>query len=176
MSVQVLADEHATETLGADLGAALSAFARPLSAGPLVVYLEGALGAGKTTVVRGLLRALGHRGDVTSPTYSLYEEYELGDLHCVHCDFYRIGQAEELDYLGLRDLLDEHTLMLVEWPAIAAGHLPPPDLEISLDYAGAAREARVDARSPSGERWLGQYRRGGSKTGAGAGSAGENLM
>lgn len=98
-----------------------------------VVYLSGDLGVGKTTLVRGLLRALGYPGRVKSPSYGLIESYQLGSLAVHHLDLYRLGDAEEIEYLGLLDLLDESSLMLVEWPEKGAGYLPPASLHLHID-------------------------------------------
>lgn len=106
---------------------------------PCVIYLQGDLGTGKTTLVRGLLRGLGHPGPVRSPTFTLLEPYELPGIHLYHLDLYRLGAPEELEYLGLRDLLDPDSLLLVEWPRRGLGILPPPDLTLKLDYQGEGR-------------------------------------
>lgn len=111
-----------------------------------VVFLRGDLGAGKTTLVRGLLRALGHLGSVRSPTYTLIEPYEAGDQRIHHLDLYRLGDPEELEYLGLRDLLDGEGLVLVEWPERGAGMLPEPELIIEIEHAPPGRRLRF---SPS---------------------------
>lgn len=145
-----LADPPATERLGAALAGVLAA--RP--AGPLVVYLRGPLGAGKTLLVRGLLAELGHSGRVPSPTYTLMESYSPGGYPVLHMDLYRIGDPAEVDYLGLDDVLGTGTLMLVEWPEKGGGHLPRPDLEIELAIEGAGRQARMSGRSTAGDQVL----------------------
>jgi tRNA threonylcarbamoyladenosine biosynthesis protein TsaE len=126
---------EATEALGA-------ALAEALREGGLVT-LSGELGAGKTTLVRALLRRLGHEGAVRSPTYAIVEPYRIGELDVFHLDLYRIAAAEELEYLGLRDWLLPHNLVLVEWPERGAGALPPPDLHVELAHAGESRRARL---------------------------------
>lgn len=120
----------------------------------LMVYLEGDLGAGKTTLARGILRGLGHRGAVRSPTYTLIEPYALGPRRLYHLDLYRLGDPEELDYLGLRDLIAESAVLLVEWPERGAGALPPPDLRIALEYRADGRRLTLSAGSAAGETLL----------------------
>jgi tRNA threonylcarbamoyladenosine biosynthesis protein TsaE len=118
---------------------------------PLIVYLEGDLGTGKTTLTRGVLRGLGHSGPVRSPTYTLLEPYELGFLQFYHLDLYRLGDPEELEFLGLRDLLDGDSVLFVEWPQRGEGALPPPDLEIRLDYSRTGRLLELIPLSPAGD-------------------------
>ncbi len=141
-----LADEAATLALGARLAAA--------AAEGGMLFLRGELGAGKTTLVRGLLRALGHAGSVRSPTYTLVESYEVGGRAIHHLDLYRLADPEELEFLGLRELLDGRALCLVEWPERGAGILPAPDLELELDYLGSGRRVRLRAHGARGEAML----------------------
>lgn len=108
-----------------------------------LVFLRGDLGVGKTTLVRGLLHGLGHWGSVRSPTYTLIEHYEVGGQSIHHLDLYRVGDPEELEYLGLRDLLDGTGLLLVEWPERGAAGLPEPDLEIGITHAPPGRRLRL---------------------------------
>jgi tRNA threonylcarbamoyladenosine biosynthesis protein TsaE len=144
---QVLADTQETESLGARLG-------RVVTAG--IIYLNGDLGAGKTTLARGLLRALGHTGKVRSPTYTLVEPYELASRRVYHLDLYRLADAEELEWLGLRDMLADPALLLVEWPERGSGYLPAADLTIDLEFSGDGRVASLVADTPAGQRWLDQ--------------------
>lgn len=137
-----LPDARATEALGARLAGALRAGDR--------IYLSGDLGAGKTTLVRGLLRALGEVGPVRSPTYTLLEPYETAGLLLWHLDLYRVADAAELEYLGLRDALDERTVLLLEWPERGAGWLPLPDLSVRLEVSGHARACTIVAESQRG--------------------------
>lgn len=134
-----LADEAATEALGARL-------ARQHSSG--LVFLEGELGAGKTTLVRGWLHALGHRGAVKSPTYTLVEPYELEGINVYHFDLYRLGDPEELEIMGIRDYLTAGSLCLVEWPQRGVGVLPTADLDIRLEVASPGRLARLASGEP----------------------------
>jgi tRNA threonylcarbamoyladenosine biosynthesis protein TsaE len=145
--ILVLADESATLSLGA-------ALARTCPPGARSVHLTGDLGAGKTTLVRGLLRTLGHSGAVKSPTYTLVESYEPAGRRVHHFDLYRLTDPEELDYLGLDDYFDGTALCLVEWPERGEGVLKAPDLSIRLTVAGEGREARLEGRSDTGRAWI----------------------
>lgn len=135
-----LPDSRATETLGAIL-------ARCCPAGA-VIHLHGELGAGKSTLVRGLLRELGHQGAVKSPTYTLVEVYQLAGRQVYHFDLYRLGDPEELEYLGIRDYFDGQSLCLLEWPERGQGLLPAAAAVVWLDYFQHGRQARIQALSP----------------------------
>ena len=141
MTTFVVADAAGQEGLGALLAAHCPR--------PAVVYLEGDLGAGKTTLARGFLRALGHAGPVRSPTYTLLEPYELAAGPVFHLDLYRLADAGELDYLGLRDLVGARAIVLVEWPARGEGGLPPPDLRVRIAHRDAGREVTLEAVTPA---------------------------
>jgi len=119
-----------------------------------LIYLTGDLGAGKTTLTRGLLRGLGYGGAVKSPTYTLIEPYEIGERRCYHLDLYRLADPDEIEYLGLRDMLEEDAIMLVEWPEQGAGALPEPDLMIHIRYLGQGRELTISAATEQGVRVL----------------------
>jgi len=139
------ATEHLGDALARSLPAALNS----------VVYLEGDLGAGKTTLARALLRGLGVRGPIRSPTYTLVERYPLAaGGESAHLDLYRIADPEELDYLALDELAASARLWLVEWPQRGTGRLPKADLVVAMAMVGDAREAHLHAQSPVGIRWL----------------------
>ena len=121
---------------------------------PFLLALSGELGAGKTTLVGGLLAAFGHAGPARSPTYSLIEPYRLAGRDVYHCDLYRLRDPEELEDLGLRDLLAGPSVLLVEWPERAGDRLRDPDLQLRLEYAGGGRQVAAAARSVAGQRVL----------------------
>ena len=132
---RTLVDEAATLAFGAELaGLGLTAE---------LVFLHGDLGAGKTTLARGCLCALGHEGAVKSPTYTLLESYELGNRRVYHFDFYRIFDPRELGYMGIDELMAEQAVKLVEWPDNAGDKLPPPDIEVRLRVAGTGRHVEL---------------------------------
>lgn len=146
-----LADEAATVAAGEVLGRACSDSG--LDHG-LVIFLGGQLGAGKTTFSRGILRAFGHRGAVKSPTYTLVEPYEFDVSRVYHFDLYRLGDPEELEYMGVRDYFGPGSLSLVEWSERGAGILPEPDLKVVLNLHGTGRALTVRALSAAGSRVL----------------------
>ncbi len=120
----------------------------------LVIYLQGELGTGKTTLTRGFLRGRGHQGAVKSPTYTLMEPYELESGRCYHLDLYRLGSARELEYLGIRDLLEGDATMLVEWPERGEGMLPAADIVVQIGYLDGGREVQLSATSSDKENLL----------------------
>ncbi len=138
-----LADAAATEAFGAALANSLL--------GGAVFHLHGELGAGKTTLVRGLLRALGHQGAVKSPTYTLVEPYQIGAWRILHWDLYRLSDAQELEFLGLREQLDGEAVLLIEWAQRGGGLLPAADVEIALHYALSGRGVVCSANTPRGQ-------------------------
>ncbi len=130
-----LPDEAATLAFGARLA--------DLALSNELVLLHGDLGAGKTTLVRGYLRALGFGGAVKSPTYTLLESYEIGSRKVYHFDFYRIVDPRELGYIGIDDLMGEQAVKLVEWPANAGDRLPAADMEVRLGVEGLGRRIEI---------------------------------
>ncbi|MCE8018224.1 tRNA (adenosine(37)-N6)-threonylcarbamoyltransferase complex ATPase subunit type 1 TsaE [Halomonas sp. MCCC 1A17488] len=141
-----LDDEERQVVFGQCLGTALKGRGR--------VYLEGELGAGKTTLTRGILRAHGHAGAVKSPTYTLLEPYELKGGRVYHFDLYRLGDPEELEFIGGRDLFADDALCIVEWPSRGEGWLPMPDLHVALSLCDSGREARLEAYTEHGRSAL----------------------
>lgn len=141
----ILATAADTDALGARLAAT-----RPQ---PAVVALSGPLGAGKSSLARAMLRALGVAGAVRSPTYTLLERYPIAGGEALHLDLYRLAGSGELEFLGLDDASDA-VLWLVEWPEHGVGELPAFDLKIELAMAGAGRSAVLHGLSTEGERWL----------------------
>jgi tRNA threonylcarbamoyladenosine biosynthesis protein TsaE len=117
-------------------------------------YFRGELGSGKSTLIRGLLRGLGVKTPVKSPTYTLVELYVVSSLNLYHFDFYRFLSPHELADAGLADYFDGEGICLVEWPERAGGALPEPDLEFTLSYSGAGRALSANARTSTGERCL----------------------
>ena len=145
-----LPDAEATEALGAALA--------PGVAPGRVLHLRGDLGAGKTTVVRGVLRALGYDGRVKSPTYTLVEPYALSSLNLYHFDFFRLKDAEEWESSGFREYFGPQAACLVEWPERVGSPLGIPDVEVRLEFAPVGRRASLASRTPSGEDWLSSLR------------------
>ena len=141
-----LPDEAATRAAGARLSAALPSGA--------VVYLQGELGAGKTTLTRGLLMALGHTGRVKSPTYTLVESYPLATCTVHHFDLYRFADPAEWHEAGLSELFDAHSLCLIEWPDKAGTWLPAADVLLALTLEGEGRRLTLTACSPQGHACL----------------------
>ena len=131
-------------------GAALAAALEP----GLVVYLSGELGAGKTTLARGVLRGLGHAGKVKSPSFSLVEPYAFSRLYLYHFDFYRFTDPRELGDAGFREHFNPDSVCLVEWPEKEAGVVPAADIRITLKLAAQGRELQIDADTEAGRRCI----------------------
>jgi tRNA threonylcarbamoyladenosine biosynthesis protein TsaE len=146
----ILADPQATRAQGRCLAGALQLVRPP----QLIIYLEGELGAGKTTLARGILEGLGHEGRVPSPTYTLVEPYALSGYRVYHIDLYRIRAARELDDLGLAEQLVCGAVALIEWPDHGAGHVPPADIRLRLDLVPEGRALACEGRTEPGRRVL----------------------
>ena len=142
----LLADEAATKAFAAQLAGMLKA--------GMVIYLRGDLGAGKTTLVRTLLYALGFTGRVKSPTYTLLEQYEAGGLHLCHFDLYRFHDKAEWETAGFRDEFDGHNVCLVEWPEKALGLIPPADMEIMFKILPIGRNITIQANTATVRKCL----------------------
>ena len=131
------------------LGARLAA----LTEGRGTLYLHGDLGAGKTTLSRGIIRGLGHVGAVKSPTFTLVEPYEIGPCKVFHFDLYRLADPEELEFMGIRDYFEDDALCLIEWPERGAGVLPKADLDITISPHGVGRTLQLQAHGARAEAW-----------------------
>ncbi len=142
----------------AAVSALASIFARQVQS-PLVIYLEGDLGAGKTMFARAFIQALGYPGYVKSPTYGLLESYSAGGKSILHLDLYRIEDPEELEYLALRDLFDDETVLLVEWPEKGMHHLPQADLVLKFGETAETRIISCIDRSGQGSELIRKIKR-----------------
>ncbi len=141
-----LIDEAATLALGTKIATILHA--------GLIIFLKGDLGAGKTTLTRGILRGMGYQGKVRSPTYNLVEIYNFSRLYLYHFDFYRFNDYSEWEAAGFRDYFNSETICLVEWPEKGGDLLPTADLTITLQFAGASRLAEIQANTTLGKKCL----------------------
>tara|TARA_R110000744_G_scaffold302331_3_gene411332 strand:- start:116 stop:601 length:486 start_codon:yes stop_codon:yes gene_type:complete len=146
----ILADELATISLGKQLADIVK---KELKQG-IIVFLNGDLGAGKTTLTRGFVQGMGHIGNVKSPTYTLVEPYDLADWQVYHFDLYRLADPEELEYMGIRDYFNSHCCSFIEWPEKGQGMLPAPDMIIELAYHDEQRQVSLQAKTALGERLL----------------------
>jgi tRNA threonylcarbamoyladenosine biosynthesis protein TsaE len=154
--IQEVDNRHKLATPALDEGAmtGLAAALAGLLEAPLVIYLEGDLGSGKTTFTRALVQALGYPGRVKSPTYGLLEHYATDRFQVLHLDLYRIEKTGEIEFLGIEDLFDERTVLMIEWPERGTGELPDADLVIHFDHQGARRKLQVEGHSASGRSLL----------------------
>jgi len=144
--LRTVVGEEAMVQLGAQLGRALQNRA--------LIFLEGDLGAGKTTLCRGVMQSFGHVGAVKSPTYTLVESYQLGETLLHHFDLYRLGDPEELEFIGIRDYLHQGNYCLIEWPNRGAGILPVPDLEVVVSVTKVGRAVRITSATDIGDSIL----------------------
>jgi len=146
----LLVDEVATIAMGNQLAQIVKT---ELKQG-LVVYLNGDLGAGKTTLTRGFVQGMGHKGNVKSPTYTLVEPYELNDWYVYHFDLYRLSDPEELEYMGIRDYFNESCCCFIEWPEKGQGMLADADLIINMAYSDEQRVITLEAKTALGRQTL----------------------
>lgn len=150
MNQFVLKDEEAT----VKCGSLLAEVVRNEMDQGIIVYLNGELGAGKTTFTRGFVRGMGHIGNVKSPTYTLVEPYDLGDWQVYHFDLYRLADPEELEFMGIRDYFNPQSCCFIEWPEKGHGLLANPDLTINIAYDGEQRIISFEHNSVLGEHTL----------------------
>ncbi|WP_133543370.1 tRNA (adenosine(37)-N6)-threonylcarbamoyltransferase complex ATPase subunit type 1 TsaE [Mesocricetibacter intestinalis] len=144
-------DENAMCDFGGQL---IRAICRLDSTKEVVIHLNGDLGAGKTTISRGMIQGLGYQGKVKSPTYTLVEEYQLQNKRIYHFDLYRLADPEELEFMGIREYFKRDCIVLIEWAEKGRGILPPPDLILQIDYCDSARNIALTACSAQGENIL----------------------
>ena len=134
-----LTDSDQTVQMGRDIALSITQ--------ATTIFLHGDLGAGKTTLTRGFVQALGHQGNVKSPTYTLVEPYELNAWNVYHFDLYRLADPEELEYMGIRDYFGENSCCFIEWPEKGEGLLPKPDLILTIEYVGSQRQVTLESKT-----------------------------
>lgn len=155
-----LPNEAATDALGQNLADEILKTIKNIKnnglddTSSITIYLKGELGAGKTALLRALLRACGVTGRIKSPSYALLESYKVSSLYFYHIDFYRFSDSSEWQDAGFRDLFSDNSVVLIEWPERAKEQLPTPDLLIELSYMGEGRNARITAETKRGALWL----------------------
>ena len=150
---QYIPHENAMCTFGKQL---INAICRLPSQQNVTLYLNGDLGAGKTTLSRGMIQGLGYSGNVKSPTYTLVEEYAIGEKIIYHFDLYRLADPEELEFMGIRDYFADNTICLIEWAEKGADLLSPPDLLVNIGYSENARNIELVAQSTMGQQIIQQ--------------------
>ena len=150
---QYIPHENAMCAFGKQL---INAICRLPSRQNVTLYLNGDLGAGKTTLSRGMIQGLGYSGNVKSPTYTLVEEYAIGEKIIYHFDLYRLADPEELEFMGIRDYFSQNCICLIEWAEKGEGILPEADLLVNIDYYDDARNITLIAQNSVGEHILTQ--------------------
>lgn len=153
MEPMILATEQDTLALGQQLAEKCQSYLMEHGSS-IIIYLVGDLGAGKTTLSRGFLQQLGHKGNVKSPTYTLVEPYVFAHFSVYHFDLYRLSDPEELEFMGIREYFSSRSICLIEWPEQAMGMLPVADIEIELAYCSFERIANVKASTLKGQAIL----------------------
>ncbi len=141
-----LDNEQGTQHLGEVIGEHLTV--------PLICYLQGELGAGKTRLVRAIIQSIGYSGNIKSPTYTLVEPYQLERFNIYHFDLYRLSDPEELDFLGIRDYFDHQSVAFIEWPEKGKGWLAIADISIILEINGDGRNIRLIGQTNIGKKLL----------------------
>jgi len=145
-----LKDEQATVAMGTNIATLIK---KELKLG-IVVYLNGDLGAGKTTITRGFVQGMGHVGHVKSPTYTLVEPYDLDNWQVYHFDLYRLGDPEELEFMGIRDYFNDNCCCFIEWPEKGFGLLANADITINMEYQGEQRNVEFQSHTALGYNML----------------------
>lgn len=146
-----LSTQEQTESFAAEVAKACRVMKASIS-----IHLIGDLGAGKTTFSRGFIQSLGFTGRVKSPTYTLVEPYEIGELNVFHFDLYRLADPEELEFMGIRDYQQSGSINLIEWPSKGEGYLPPPSICINIGFIEQGRVIEVESLDAIGERVIRQ--------------------
>ena len=144
-----LEGERKMENFGAQLAAVIGTIDTPL-----LILMNGDLGAGKTTISRGILQGLGHQGAVKSPTYTLVEPYQLDLGKIYHFDLYRLMDPEELEHIGFSDYLSEAKLCIIEWPEKGGSYIPQPDISIDISVYQSGRHVTLNSATESGNRCI----------------------
>lgn len=150
-----LADELAMQQFGQKLIQAIINI--PVTSNGIIISLSGDLGAGKTTLSRAMIQALGYQGKVKSPTYTLVEEYHIGEKSIYHFDLYRLADPEELEFMGIRDYFTPQSICLIEWAEKGQGFLPEQSLTLHIDFASQGRHISLQANTPLGEQIICQF-------------------
>ncbi len=149
-------NEEAMLQFGQNLAQAMQNILNKSPKQGIVIYLNGDLGAGKTTLTRSIIRSFGYQGNVKSPTYTLVEEYALSSIDIYHFDLYRLADPEELEFMGIKDYFRAGTLCLLEWAEKGTGMIPNADLIIQIEYAEEGRNIQLSAQNEVGKEIISQ--------------------